>query len=224
MSRRDIPLITDHYYHVFNRGVNRQPVFFEKRDYEQYLLGVNYYRFAKPPVRLSHFKNANQEQRRSIIDELEKNHQPLVDILSFVLMPNHVHFLLHQNQDGGISTFISKITNSYTKYCNTKHERIGHLFQGSFKAIRMETNEQIVHVSRYIHLNPTTAYLVPETGITTYLWSSLPRYIDNENSGFINPALVLSHFSSRKQYLQFILDQADYAKKLADIKHLTLEK
>lgn len=138
-------------------------------------------------------------------------------------MPNHFHFLLKQLQDNGISIFISKFSNSYAKYFNTKHERVGPLFQGRFKAIHIENDEQLIHVSRYIHLNPVVSSLINTEALESYLWSSYPKYLDLAMLDFVDKEMVMSFFKSEVKYKNFVLDQIDYGKKLEQIKHLILE-
>ena len=154
---------------------------------------------------------------------MEREANKLVEILCFCLMPNHFHFLLKQLKDNGISIFISKFANSYAKYFNTKHERVGPLFQGRFKAVHIENDEQLVHVSRYIHLNPVVSSLIEEAALKDYVWSSYPEYLKLINSQITDKELVMSFFKTEDKYKQFVLNQADYGKNLEQIKHLTLE-
>lgn len=223
MADKRVPLVTGEFYHVYNRGVAHQPTFLTKRNYDQALLTLSYYRFRKPPARLSRFKELPRGRRQELLVELGRSEDAHVKIISFVLMPNHFHFLLKQTQDRGISTFLSKFTNSYTKYFNTKQGRVGPVFQGVFKAARIETEEQLIHLSRYIHLNPLVSFVVKETEFLSYPRSSLPDFIRGESSlVWVNS--VLEHFSSPKDYKKFVLDQIDYGRKLEQIKHLMLEK
>lgn len=144
------------------------------------------------------------------------------EIVSFVFMPNHFHFLLKQNEENGISIFLSIFTNSYTKYFNTKRNRVGPVFQGVFKSVHIESDEQLIHVSRYIHLNPVTSFIIDESELFSYPWSSLPDYLKGESS-LVNVGIVLKQFSSIDGYKNFVLDRIDYAKKLERIKHLVLD-
>lgn len=217
-----VPLVTEEYYHVFNRGVARNPVFLSKYDYEQAILALEYYSVIEPPVKLSRFKELPIDVRTDILRDLRKSDKQ-VEIISFVLMPNHFHFLLRQVADQGISIFMSKFTNSFTRYFNTKHQRVGALFQGVFKAVHVETDEQLIHLSRYIHLNPISSIVIPEKELFTYQWSSLPAYITGRSS-IVNTTPILSHFPSQDAYKQFVLDQVDYAKELEKIKHLQIER
>ena len=115
--------------------------FIDDRDCNQALLSMNYYRFKKPPMKLSRYKSLSLTEQTRLQTILLNTNQTLVDICCFVLMPNHFHFILRQNLDNGVSTFIRKFTNSYARYFNTSHKWVGHLFQGQFKAIEISSEE-----------------------------------------------------------------------------------
>lgn len=213
----------DHYYHAFNRGAARQPIFRTKRDYDRAVIALDYYRYERPPLRLARALALNKEEKESFFNDLRK--QPkLAEIISYCLMPNHFHLLLKQKIKKGIPKFLSNFSNSYTRYFNTKRKRIGPLFQGIFKAIRIETDEQLIHVSRYLHLNPVVSLVVEDEELDTYLWSSFPEYLNPKIESICNQKVILDFFSSRRAYHKFVHNQIDYAKKLEEIKHLTLEK
>jgi putative transposase len=92
-----------------------------------------------------------------------------------------------------------------------------------FKAVRIETDEQFLHVSRYIHLNPVTSYLVKIKNLISYSWSSFPEYMKTHPHKLSSPDELLAYFKTPRDYQRFVFDQADYQKELAKIKHLTLE-
>ncbi|MDO8452870.1 MAG: transposase [bacterium] len=198
------------------------PTFLNRSDYQRFLFTLNYYRFHNPNLRLSHGLRLPIDQGRKILDELEEHNTKIVEIVCFSLMPNHFHILVKQLTENGISTYLRKIANSYTKYFNTKHERVGPLFQGPFKAVLIEDDYQLIHVSRYIHLNALVSSIVSDKDFISYPWSSLSDYA-GKNRKFINPKIVLDQFVSKKDYMKFVLDHADYAKDIEKIKHLTFE-
>ena len=136
-------------------------------------------------------------------------------------MPNHYHLLVKQLEDKGISEFINKVFNSYTKYFNTKHNRVGPLLQGQFKAIRIGYDEQFIHVSRYIHLNPITSFLVRD--LRDYPWSSYQDFIGLRKDKLCNKSPIMSFFKSSKKYEEFVLDQVKYGQSLEIIKHLAID-
>lgn len=224
MPGRDIPLVSQEIYHVVNRGIASQPVFTNKRDYQRFLETMNYYQNEEVSIRYSKFLILSVEERNRILNDLIKKRNFIVDLISFCLMPNHFHILLRQIEDNGIAKFIANLTNSYTRYFNTKNKRVGPLFQGKFKAVRIENDKQLLHTTRYIHLNPYTSYLVKNIeGIITYPYSSLAEYLKLETRRRINRDLVLAHLKSLQVFRKFHFDQADYQRNLQNIKHLTLE-
>lgn len=222
-TNRKLVFANDEIYHVFNRGVEKRPTFTDKRELNRALLTLDFYRFARPPVKLSKFLVIPKDQQKKFLENLKKEFQKLIEIICFCLMPNHFHFMLRQKLDNGISTFISNLTNSYTRYFNSKHERIGPLFEGIFKAVRIESEEQLIHASRYIHLNPVSSFLIEPEELETYQWSSYPEFLRLSDRNFVTKDLVLNFFPSAEAYRRFVLDQADYARQLELIKHLTLE-
>ena len=134
-------------------------------------------------------------------------------------MPDHYHLLVKILKERIFSKYINDVENSFTRFFNIKFERKGPLWQTDFRAVRIKSNEQLLHVSRYVHINPTTSFLVkkPED------WK-LSSYRD-----FINDDKVLSEYineisiRSGKEYKKFIDDQIDYQRKLKQIRRLTLD-
>lgn len=222
MARRITPLVTGEHYHVYNRGVARQPVFLTKRNLSRFITTLSYYRFAGPPIKLSRLLRLPTDERERFKRRLSVSDNSLVEIISFALMPNHFHLLLKQVADRGITDFISRVVNSYTRYFNTAHTRVGPVFQGTFKAVHIEADEQMIHLSRYIHLNPLVSHLVEESVLATYPWSSLPAFLTRDST-LINTEAILRHFTSPQEYKKFVFDHVDYAKNLEMLKHLKLE-
>lgn len=217
--------VQDQAYHTFNRGVARSPIFFSTQHYARFLQLVDYYRFANTPTSFSQLMKIPVETRQQIINGLRKENNLQVEILAFCLMPNHFHFLLKQIAEKGIINFMGNLQNSYVKYLNIREERVGPLFQSAFKAKRIETDEQLIHVSRYIHLNPSTDYLIEIEKLTEYLWSSLPSYLDSTSvyNSLIKSDIIINFFKNKNAYKEFIFDRAHYQRELAKIKHLILE-
>ncbi|RJP46116.1 MAG: hypothetical protein C4584_02080 [Armatimonadetes bacterium] len=209
-------------YHVFNRGIERRSMFSDRRTLGRAKQLIKFYRHKEIPMRFSKAINQPQDIREKILTKLYASER-LVDILCYCLMPNHFHFLLRQNSDKGIPIFISNFTNAYTKYLNTRQNRTGTLFEGAFKAVRIESDEQLIHVSRYIHINPVVSCVVKEEDLLTYPWSSYPEYLSLSADNIVEKEIVLQMFSSVSRYQEFIADQIDYGKKLEEIKHLVIE-
>lgn len=210
-------------YHIFNRGIEKRPTFITIRDYQRAIQTLNYYRAQNPQVRFSHFMRLSREAQTFALENLKKLNN-LIDILAYCFMPNHFHFLLRQTQKNGISRFMANFTNSYTKYFNTKNKRVGHLFQGAFRAVRIEDDKQLIHVSRYIHLNPVTSFLIETEELEKFPWSSYPEYTRLTQSEKVDIATVLNLFPNKDAYKNFVLNRVDYARNLEIIKHSTLDE
>src|SRR3972149_5063142 len=209
MPRRKRPLVTGEIYHVFNRGVARTNIFSGKRSYERMLDCLWYYRFRDPPLKLSHFLALSKDAQREVVERLRETRETIVEVYSFCLMPNHFHLLLSQTIDGGISDFMRKAVNSYSTYFNVLQERIGPLLQGVFQAVRVESDEQLIHVSRYIHRNPWIGHVIKRNDLRSFPWSSLPDYLESKSGTFITKERILSYFSSPLKYEKFVMDESE---------------
>ncbi len=209
-------------YHVVNRGVNHSPIFITQNDYKRFINLIDFSRY-ESVVPYSHFYRLKLEERESMFKNFQKENNPYVNILAFCLMQNHYHLLLQQARKEGVQSFMRNFQNSYAKYFNTKHRRSGPLFQSAFKSIRVETDDQLSHVSRYIHLNPSSSYVVKINDLEGYKFSSLNDYLGKDTYRFIEPEIVLENFKSPSEYKEFIFNQAKHQRELNIIKHLTLE-
>ena len=166
------------YYHLYGRGVGKQTLFFDDRDYARFLLLALY--FQSPVVihnpgyivtgflKQKRFK-LSEKIVRAIVDERD------VELVSFCLMPNHFHMSIREIRDGGTSRYMQKILMAYAKYFNAKYKKSGHVFQGPFGATHIEDNEQMLYASAYIHRNPRE--LAGWAGNEyRYPWSSFQDY------------------------------------------------
>ncbi|MBU2632586.1 transposase [Patescibacteria group bacterium] len=196
--------IEDGCYHVFNRGVEKRLVFLDSQDYNLFLYYLFVYAMSPDKIEKIYPKLPPRL--------LSKNLSSEVDLIAYCLMPNHFHFLITQKSKDGVSKFMKQLINAYTAYFNKKYDRSGALMQGRFKAARVYNDEMLMHVSRYIHLNPLIANLTKDP--RKYMWSSAPYYLGENSNIECNKEKVLFMFSSIKAYESFMLDQKDYAKEL----------
>ena len=169
MPRRRVKFVNGGFYHVYNRGLQKQIIFKGKRDYSRFLETVFYYQIENPKPKFSTYHIS----KLFPIDDTKK----IVEILCYCLMPNHFHLLLQQRRDNGVSEFMRRFTHSYVNYRNVKYSLQGPVFQGVFKTVPIETDEQLLHVSRYIHLNPAVASLIEDPEL--YQWSSCKSYMES---------------------------------------------
>jgi len=221
MPSRKIPLVTDEYYHIYNRGFNKQKIFLSKYDYQRAFETIQYYQFITPAFKFSYLNRLVAKQKKKLLDQLINTQ---IDILAFCFMPNHFHFLIKQIKDNGILNSISKFSNSYSKYFNLIHEKKGPVFEGRFQAVKVSSNEQLLHLSRYIHLNPYTASIVKKINdLKKFPYSSLKEYLHPHRFNLSQTDEILNQFKNKEEYLSFVNDHADHQKQLHLIKKLTLD-
>ncbi len=174
MPRRQVIFQADNYYHIYNRGNNRQLIFFERDNYLYFL--------------------------RQLKKHLIPNS---VDIIAYCLMPNHYHLLVYLKTEG-FSKLMQAFSLSYTKAINKRHERLGSLFQGRFQAIHVDREEYLLHLTRYIHLNPVKANLVEKA--EDWEFSSYQEYIDLRKGSLPKIDIIRSQFNSVDDYSKFVED------------------
>lgn len=213
---RKIPLVTGEIYHVFNRGVNKGEIFFSESDYRRFFRAAVHYK--TKDTKFSYERPFNDPVS---LKSLRPVGPPKIQVLAYCLMPNHFHFLLKQLVDGGVTSYFRHLANSYSHYVSVKHKRVGPLFQGRFKNVLIESQEQLLHVSRYIHLNPLITDLVGD--LKNYSWSSYRAHIQNYKDELAEPEIILQDFKTKADYERFVLDQEDYTRTLEEIKHLLVD-
>lgn len=197
-------LSAGNYYHIYNRGVEKRNIFMDKRDYDRFLETLDYYRKTPLLMKLSDF-------RRGVIRHKKIDNQTeIVRIFCYCLMPNHFHLLIQQLGAEGITQFMRKIADSYTKYFNTKHERVGPLLQGKFKAKLIESDEYLLQLSKYIHRN---SFPLPMWEGKSYPYSSYPYYLSGEDHLFCDTKFISSFFSKtnpKMDYKAYVENLEDY--------------
>ncbi|MEF3279920.1 MAG: transposase [Elusimicrobiota bacterium] len=136
-------------------------------------------------------------------------------------MPTHFHLILNDFNDNYLSKYMNNIQNSYTRFFNLKHKRKGPLWQSSYKKINVEKDIYLIHLTRYINLNPVTAFLVdrPED----WKYSSYREYLEGKeiNCGYLK--YFPENYNFKKFYKQFVEERKDYQRKLQIIKKYIIE-
>jgi putative transposase len=208
-------------YHVFNRAVGRETVFSNFWGIKRAIELIDYYRFAQN-ISFSGFRLLKLEEKEKYV-LLVRKESPLVEIYSYTFMPNHYHLLLKQLQENGIKTFISNFQNSFAKSFNERQDRHGTLFQTPYRARHIATTEQFLHVSRYIHINPVVAHILPLKDLFSDPRTSFPYYASNVETDLVNTKPILDIIGSRKKYIEFVSDQVDYQEKLHIIEGVIID-
>jgi len=213
MPIRKVSLVNGGVYHIYNKSIADFRIFNDDKDYDRIVGLMSFYIAEEVPYKFSTYKKIKNA-------ELSFSKQ-IVDIVAYCIMPTHVHLILKQNRDNGIEKFMGLISNGYSKYFNIRHARKGPLWEGRFKNVLINNDEQLLHLTRYIHLNPVTAFLANDPGDWKY--SSYNEYIA---SGTDSKRLC-NFFDFLKidpaSYKKFVLDQIDYQRQLAIIKKVSLE-
>ncbi len=188
----------DEYIHVYNRGALKQPIFFNDRDKKRFLFLIL---LLQSPIELRNtdrmFKEFIQNPESYIHNQSINLKDRYVELTAFCLMQNHFHLLVHEIKEGGIAKYMQRVQNAYTKYINIKYQKSGHLFQGAYKDVLVESNEQLLHVSAYIHKNPKeiTEW---QNNYLDFPWSSCKDFIgDNQWGDFLRHEIVTSQFSGK---------------------------
>jgi len=209
-------IVTGEVYHVYNQSIADYVIFNNDIEFLRIIELIQYYQREKQQVNFSKFKEYNMKHlKENILDE-----EKLVEIICYCPMPTHFHFALRQLKDQGISKFVNRIFNSYSHYFNIKHNRKGPLFAGRFKKVLVQTDEQLLHLTRYIHLNPVTAGLVDDPADWKY--SSYKEYI-----GIVDEKVICEYKNildiKPSSYKMFTENRIAYQKELARIKNLMLD-
>lgn len=214
-------LATNEIYHVFNKSVGYENIFIGKKELSRFLSLIDYYRH-NPNLSYSKYKNLPAKERKNTYKTI-KSLPKIVEIYAYALMPNHFHLLLKQLSENGIQKFLSNIQNGFAKYFNIKNGRSGALFQKPFKAKRIANDEIFLHLSRYIHLNPVTSYLIDLEELASYPWTSYSYYLNDKNDSFVNTKTIINLAGSKERYINFVNNQEDYQRKLHRMKKLLFE-
>ena len=172
MARRPRLLAPGVLYHVIVRGNQRQKTVLSDGDYQAYLERLGRYR-----KRLG------------------------LTVYAYCLMPNHVHLLMETGAQP-LSRFMQGLQQSYTQYFNRKHRKVGHLFQGRYKAIVCERDEYLLSLIRYIHQNPVRPKLVGR--IDEHRYSGHNAYAEGRASEVLEPGRVLEMIGGRAGYRRFV--------------------
>ncbi|KKU80035.1 MAG: hypothetical protein UY06_C0007G0010 [Candidatus Amesbacteria bacterium GW2011_GWA2_47_70] len=136
------------------------------------------------------------------------NFSETISLTAYCLMGNHFHFLVKQTMADGIDKFMNSLMTRYTMYFNRRHKRVGHLFQGNYKAVLVETEAQLLHLTRYIHQNPASK----GHAFQTHPYSSYQQYVSSARLEWIKPDEVLNYFSKQgfNSYAAFVGDTHIY--------------
>lgn len=222
MPTRKINFVNGKIYHVFNKTIESKKIFNDDYINLIFLEIIRYYRSFKISTRFSQFKDLSSEFQNLVLKDIINPIYFQVEILCYCLMPTHFHFLVKQLTDNGVQKHMANILNSFTRYFNIKNERKGPIFLPRFKAVKIKNEQQLKHVSRYVHLNPYSDKFIGDISeLEKYPWSSFREYIVDDLQKLSSPDVILNLFdNNRNRYKKFVFDNADYQRTLNLIKHV----
>jgi len=199
-------------YHVLHRGVEKRNIFLKPQDYSRFILGLEFCNTPRPANLWSLIVGSDPTKfKQRLSEERKQKHNKIVDLLAFVLMPNHFHLIFQEIVGGGISLFMKKL-GGYCIYFNKQYKRVGPLFQSRFKAIQVQDDIQLSNIFVYVHTNPVElkepkwkdewkVENVTEAieWLKGYKWSSYLDYAGEPNfPGVIHPKFFLNFFNGEK--------------------------
>ena len=194
--------IEDGYYHIYNRGVEKRTIFLDEQDC---IVFLHYLKLYLSPI--EELKQLDLPGLR-IAKFIRLNLSAEIDLLAFALMPNHIHLQIKQKTTDGIVKLMKRLATAYVMYFNKKYLRVGSLFQNTYKATLIETDEYLLHLSRYIHLNPAK---ITHKIINFKEFSSYPYYLGQKQASWIKPQEILSYFrSAQRKDLKDILSYQSF--------------
>ncbi len=209
-------LANNEIYHLVLRGVGDSDIFKKADDYWRAIFSLYEFNTTEPiEIRVQRKKRERAKNGEQFSDSREL----LVDILAFCFMPNHIHLLVRQKIENGITQFMRKFGAGYAAYFNKKYNRKGHLFQGRFRAIHIQSDRQLKTVFVYIHTNPISLidFEWKEEGtkdtqkatefLENYKWSSFPDYTGGQNFPSITEReFITEALGGKKNCRKIVLD------------------
>lgn len=219
---RGVIFSINEYYHVFNRGIDKRIIFDGAGDYIRFLLAIKELNAKNPIFSLRDKLHAGNQNNQKLSFGISRSlaSGELVEIIAYCLNPNHYHFILKQKQEKGIEKFMHKLGTSYTKYYNIKNERSGSLFQGTYKAVHITSNDQLLYLSAYVNMNDVI-HGIPAQSID---YSSRSHYLGNEKSICCDSGVIMDQFNNEpEEYKKFCDGISEYIREKREFNQFLLE-
>lgn len=203
-SRNSVKLyIENGYYHIYNRGIDKRDIFLDDGDYKMFLGFLK--RYLISPQDQDKKEGVNSNNKRNEQNEVGPRRfgyrtdlYEKIKLISYCLMPNHFHLMVKQTTKEAIIDFMRALSNSYVKYFNNRYERTGPLFTGKYKAVLIEGEAYLLHLTRYIHLNPSDLGL-ERSDLINYPYSSFSEYLGRRRTEWVLPEEILSFFRTAQK-------------------------
>lgn len=219
--------LSDGYYHIYNRGVEKRLIFTDSLDENVFLSYLKEYLLPKDLPQLHKLLSGQESTPKDKAAALKlirmNNFSDEIDLLTYCLMPNHFHLLVKQKHERSIEKFMRSFLTRYVQYFNKRHDkRVGGLFQDTYKGVLVKSEEQLLHLSRYIHRNPAKKGILLKN---TFSPSSYLNYLGVKQQTWVKPKEILAYFSKSgfNSYENFIEQTTHEEQSIITIKDLTLD-
>lgn len=199
MPCRNIVKIYDSntYYHIYNRGVEKRNIFLDDQDYAVFTGLLKRHLDVEPSI------GSQGREHEWLTNDIE--------LTAFCLMPNHFHLLIYQIEIDAVTKLLRAVCSAYVTYFNDKYKRVGPLFQGKFKGVKINNNGHLLYLTRYIHRNPSS--------FLEWEWSSLGYWLGKKSSSWVKPQRL--NDMGHDVYIDYINNENDYIKSIDQISEIT---
>ena len=170
MPYRKEPLSNNNYYHIYNRGNNRANIFFEEKNYS------------------------------FLLKRIKENFTSIAEVNAFCFMPNHYHLIVKILDETNFPKAMNRVFISYTKSINIAYQRTGHLFERRYQYKLIPENNYLLHLSRYIHLNPVRAGLVQK--VDDWKYSSYSIFTSNKKHSLIKHEIITEQVENYSKFVK----------------------
>lgn len=202
------------YYHIYNRGVEKRDIFQDEADYKKFIAFLKFY-LTKPNLQGRTLKDEND--RTIPPSRANSNFSDEIQLFAYCLMPNHFHLLIKQVNERSMAHFMHSLITKYVMYFNKRNKRVGTLFQGKYKTVRITSEEQYTYITKYIHRNPLPSHPTGSDleGLADYKFSSYGNYLGLFKQSWVKTDDILSYFSksnARNTYQSFVEESGDISR------------
>lgn len=189
--------VSESFYHVYARGSNKQKIFIDADDYKYFIRLFERYLSERRVVGKDGTPYPNFHER--------------ITLLAYCLIANHFHILVYQKDSSDLEKFMRSLMTSYSRYFNLRYKRTGPLFESRYKAVRIDQDSYLHHITRYIHLNPRSW--------EHYRHSSLRYYREGNEPAWLKTEKILVLFRGRDDYMRFVADYEELRDMMSELKY-----
>ncbi len=208
------------FYHIYNRGVDKRNIFEDKEDLQRFLNSMEM--FNTVDIIGSIYEKSREDDKFGSLAP-----KKLVNIIAYCLNQNHFHFILEPLVENGVQKFMHRISTGYTNYFNEKNDRSGSLFQGTYKAKHISSNEYLLYLGVYVNLNNMVHEGMNKLWMRELPFSSFAEYSGEQKNGICKKDIILDQFKSSSDFIKYSKDTLPLIRKrkedLSDFKSVCID-